>query len=214
MHANSLANRKNELWVEQTALREAAKALGCAHAYADGHKCTNVTIELDHIDPKTKTKGKQFAKQDGWVAAQFEGSTTKALQAYRAELEKCQPLCRGHHRDKTVKDRCAKRGGGAPKYTKQQQRSVDFLREEKLRIGVCQCDAKCGKAVSEETLMHYDWAHNNFLDKLHTVSQMLSYSMENLQKELAKCRLLHFDCHHKETHGSEMETRRRAPYEE
>jgi hypothetical protein len=74
---------------------EAVAALG-------GHcaRCpTTEDLQFDHIDPAVKTM--EIARM--WTASE---------KRFRAELAKCQLLCRPHHLDKTLAERGLQRGKG------------------------------------------------------------------------------------------------------
>ena len=60
---------------------------------------TDENIQIDHIDPDTKS----FTLSKGWG---------KPWAVIEAELKKCQLLCRGCHSDKSAKESSVRNSGG------------------------------------------------------------------------------------------------------
>jgi hypothetical protein len=61
---------------------------------------TTELLQLDHIDPATKS----FNLNRQWAAAESR---------FWAEVAKCQPLCKQHHEKKSARERSVEHGGGA-----------------------------------------------------------------------------------------------------
>lgn len=72
---------------------------GCAEC---GYNTNGIALDLDHIDPTTKTK-----RMHGWKAIEVSWSKNRIKQ----ELAKCQVLCANCHRIRTYHEQHWKSSG-------------------------------------------------------------------------------------------------------
>jgi hypothetical protein len=156
----------------------------CAHC-----GCSDA-IEADHL------RGKRDVGSDYVHACSSYSwwACNGGPEALKEELAKCQPLCAPCHRIKSKKERNA--------WTRPCiLRRRNIINDEKLRVGACECG--CGRKVTPENVITFDWAHNDRSTKTIEISQLVKRSDEYFQKqwplERAKCRLLHSICHKAET---------------
>ena len=69
-----------------------------------------------------------------------------------------------------------------------------FIMRKKLAIGECACG--CGRKVTEGNYMCFDFAHKHGVDKVKNVAHC--YYQDEIEAEIAKCRLLFCECHKKQ----------------
>ena len=163
----------------------------CRQLFLDwkkAHRCkhcgTNQHIEADHLRDKVKN----CSYYPYWAS---NGGT----EALKAELAKCQALCRFCHRLKSAKER----GTNA---SVQSRRKRKIVNAEKLRVGACQ--RGCGRKVTAENLTAFDWAHMDRSTKTTNISTLCNKSKKAYFKkqwpiERLKCELLCCMCHKTET---------------
>lgn len=161
----------------------------CRQVWLDwkkAHRCkhcgTNNHIEADHLRDKVKN----CSYYPYWAS---NGGT----EALKAELAKCQALCRFCHRLKSAKER------GTNVQNRWKRKIVNA---EKLRVGVCQ--RGCGRKVTAENLPAFDWAHMDRSTKTTNISTLCNKSKKAYFKkqwpiERLKCELLCCMCHKTET---------------
>jgi hypothetical protein len=151
------------------------------------HNCkqcgTNNHIEADHLRDKVKN----CSSYPYWAS---NGGT----EALKAELAKCQALCRFCHRLKSTKER----GTNTTRQRSQQRKIIDA---EKLRVGACQ--RGCGRKVTVENITAFDWAHMDRSTKTTNISALWqgkkAYFKKQWPIERLKCELLCCMCHKTET---------------
>lgn len=79
-----------------------------------------------------------------------------------------------------------------------------YIYNKKMVIGKCQlCDFK----VEENNHYCFDFDHLNQIIKLYNISQMRSFSIDEIEKEIDKCRLLCCKCHRLHSINQEKENR-------
>jgi len=163
----------------------------CRQLFLDwkkAHRCkhcgTNQHIEADHLRDKVKN----CSYYPYWAS---NGGT----EALKAELAKCQALCRFCHRLKSAKERGTNASGTV-------RRKRKIVNAEKLRVGACQ--RGCGRKVTAENLTAFDWAHMDRSTKTTNISTLCMKSKKAYFKkqwpiERLKCELLCCMCHKTET---------------
>lgn len=128
-----------------------------------------------------------------------------SINEIKVELQKCQPLCRFCHSVKTKKE--AQADEFMLSQTKQNidnrqlvERNKKYVLAKKFEIGNC---AICKLNVREEWIQafHFDHVGNGAKEKINDISTLQSktYSIDVIQTEINKCRLLCADCHFDET---------------
>jgi len=139
-----------------------------------GGKCSKcdlddtVCLEFHHIDPKLKTY--QIAK-----ILHYNWNTIER------ELDKCELLCRNCHIEEYDKEY-----PGTFYNTndhKHQKQSIEYL------------GGKCNECGYDGYALEFH--HIIPEDKEHKISEMWSYSWENIKRELDKCIILCSNCHAK-----------------
>ena len=163
----------------------------CRQLFLDwkkAHRCkhcgTNQHIEADHLRDKVNN----CSSYPYWAS---NGGT----EALKAEIAKCQALCRFCHRLKSAKERGTNASG-------QVRRKRKIVNAEKLRVGACQ--RGCGRKVTAENLTAFDWAHMDRSTKTTNISTLCMKSKKAYFKkqwpiERLKCELLCCMCHKTET---------------
>ena len=63
----------------------------------------------------------------------------------------------------------------------------------KLAIGICACG--CKRKVTEGNYMCFDWAHTPGEGDIHKVKNVPECNADEVEAEIAKCRLLFCECH-------------------
>lgn len=71
-------------------------------------------------------------------------------------------------------------------------RKVEYVNNVKLNIGEC---AMCSVKVTKETFCCFDFDHIDRKNKTGNISYLVNSSIEKIDKEIAKCRLLCCKCH-------------------
>ena len=169
---NTAVNQCRQLYLDWK------KAHMCKHCGTEKH------IEADHLRDKVKN----CSSYPYWAS---NGGT----EALKAELAKCQALCRFCHRLKSAKERGTNASG-------QVRRKYKIVNAEKLRVGACQ--RGCGRKVTAENLPAFDWAHMDRSTKTTNISTLCMKSKKAYFKkqwpiERLKCELLCCMCHKTET---------------
>jgi hypothetical protein len=115
-------------------------------------------------------------------------------EALKKELEKCQPLCRFCH---SLKSKSERNTWNQPSIIRRQK----IINNEKLRVGAC--EGGCGRVVTPDNVVAFDWAHKKRETKSCMISELVKKNEEYFQKqwpiERAKCKLLCCLCHRDET---------------
>lgn len=111
------------------------------------------------------------------------------VEALKAELLKCKPLCRFCHSLKSQAER--KKETRPDKLAKR-----EIINAEKLKRGSC---LTCERKVSLKTACAFDFDHKNPETKRMRVSQMVKKSWDyfnaHARDEMSKCDLLCVSCH-------------------
>lgn len=109
------------------------------------------------------------------------------------EIAKCKCLCQNCHIIEHSPERA--RVGVRQKYK-------EFMKQQKCN----RCSFNCSRAL--------EWHHKDISQKTHTIARMLSnqYSWKKILLEIDKCECLCRNCHHIETHYSDINYCHRKPY--
>jgi hypothetical protein len=184
----------------------------------DGVSCPvpSHVCDIHHLSPNE-------IAPDGKKRKQQEFGRIQSMKGLREELQRntdsdgnllLQLLCQNHHARITFTK-------STRKSTKKAQEKYEFLVNEKIRIGKCQfeqCmspDLRCTQA-SDSPVFHFDHIYARFeeaptgMKKIVSVSTMVSkkhYSVEDMKSEIAKCQLLHAQCHFMRTQMQFQERR-------
>ena len=144
-------------------------------------------IEADHV---RGTKIKELSNMAYWIP--------KGIEAWKKEAEKCDPMCRFHHRLATYR-RQKKKGIKSKKrfnrgtLAHQKRRYID---RHKLKLKYC---AICRRKCTEHNKRALDLDHINPETKTFNIAMLAQKNMdvfnEHIDEELKKCRLLCVNCH-------------------
>ena len=157
------------------------------------HCGTGECIEADHTGAK-----KHNCSHYAWWA--WNGG----VEALKAELDRCRPLCRFCHALHSQNQRGV---GKNPTRTKK----LAYVNAIKVKIGECQL---CRRKVKGGELCAYDFDHVDETTKIDGICRMVNkYPLKKFKSliddEVKKCRLLCCNCHMKHTN----EQRRKASVE-
>jgi len=140
-------------------------------------------IEADHQ--------KEFKKVH--TCGDYAFWSNHGVEALKAELLKCRPLCKFCHRLKTQAER--KKQKEPSKLAKR-----EIINAEKLKRGAC---LTCKRKVRLKNAQAFDFDHINPETKRMRVSGMVykdwDYFNAHCLNEIKKCRLLCSNCHHIKT---------------
>jgi len=146
--------------------------------------------EFDHINPADKL---------------CIVGNCRSIEQMENEAKKCQSVCRKCHVKKSISQ---KRENMSDKTKnslcyKNKQRKRKYVNDIKIKIGKCQMEG-CNDTFDLENLEFYDFDHLDPKDKFNSVSYMVtSHSLDRIQEEIKKCRLLCGYCHR--THSLEQQ---------
>ncbi len=148
----------------------------------------NITFhkEFNHIDPKGLLDPKN--KKLGCI------SDFRSIKKMNIEAAKCECLCRKCHR-KYTQEQHDKNKKIKTKYGKHKK----YVNDLKIKIGKCQ-ENNCTDIFDPENLSFYEFDHIDPSTKRQKICTMIgSYSIETLNEELKKCRLICGYCHYLHT---------------
>ncbi len=190
VEAKRKRNRRNgSLGSKQSAefLSNAKKNIRCAECGCEGPR---EIFDAAHLTRQSKKR-----RQDGRVIRHMNILQRNSM---KKELEKCRWLCAYCHRLETVKEigKCHP-GRRYHLYFKRH-----FLIQEKLRIGEC---IDCKRRVTIDNFSAFEFDHIPGATKRRNLSQMISYSFDNILEELEKCQLRCVCCHRKITEVRRLE---------
>lgn len=160
-------------------LWNAFKSQACVHCRKLRITCREA-IEADHVRGEKKV---HILSDVGWWHKHG------GVEAWKKEREKCQPLCRFHHRIITHK-----RNKTTRRWATQEHR--EFVNLYKRILGECNM---CGRKVTEKNVVGFDFDHIDRNTKKYNISNLCGKSKalfeQHIQTELLKCRLLCANCH-------------------
>jgi hypothetical protein len=185
-----------------------AKAGGCSI-----ETCTEQhVLEFDHL----KDGDKSFLiNSRGYQHLHVKSKTEKqAIDELHAEIEKCQIMCRFHHRIKSQKqryeygqrNRLAEDAGTKKQQTrrrserKRHENRRQYVINIKIALGCC-ANVSCDKRVTRENVFGFDFDHINRSEKYKCIGVLVGKgaSIEVIDAEISKCNLLCANCHHMKT---------------
>lgn len=162
------------------------------------------SIEFDHIDPSTKRQ--RLGKYDWW-------SWNGGVDAMKAEIKKCRPLCRiCHDKQPTSLKRKYDSIESLPNKTKKEKAALYHLSHRnqkkeynnKLKLERHHCE-DCNMLVTQTNCISFHWAHIDPCNKITNVSDVVRDSKtfatgkKAIDDEVSKCELKCAACHKKET---------------
>lgn len=156
---------------------------------------TTEGLEFDHIGPKRREVS----------ALLYEGKFDEAEE----ESTHCEVRCTNHHREKS-----AVTNTGPPRKpfnaaleksretarictARRREHGKIRLRNAKLDRGTCECG--CGRKVTIDNYMEYDFDHVDPTKKTYKISEMHSFNDKVFYAALVDCRLMYHLCHKKRT---------------
>lgn len=166
------------------------KCRGVLRTWKENHSCENCgikdsrLIEADHQ--------KEFKKVHR-CGDYFWWSCHGGVEALKAELDKCKPLCRFCHRLKSQAER--KKETNPTRLARR-----EIITTEKLKRGAC---LTCKRTVTLQSACAFDFDHVNPETKRMEVSKMVykswDYFNAHAKEEMRNCKLLCTNCHHIKT---------------
>ncbi len=163
------------------ALLEEFKSQGCRNECPN--KLDYFIIEADHVDPATKTH--QLSDLVWW------SRQPDAVEAFKAELRKCQPLCRPCHALKTRPQDPA--------------RALHYVDALKIARGACESDRPTCKKTpcTAANVTTFEMDHRDPAAKLRALAWLRSNSRATMSAnakalidaEMQKCDMLCAACH-------------------
>ncbi|QPB44406.1 hypothetical protein [Medusavirus stheno T3] len=184
-NSNSRCKKCQSTYNAQVGLRlHATSALAKeGQACADcGERNPNV-LEFDHVR--------------GIKERDVSGMRGRPTTAIRAEIDKCDIVCRCCHRVRSLTTKwkpaiSEKRANAHIKY-----RNHAFVTSEKLKRGHCDACSRPVKSANHAETCQFDFDHIDRKTKAFNISKAVKcgYSLERITGELRKCRLLCANCH-------------------
>ncbi len=153
-------------------------------------------IEFDHIIQETKL----FILSDLKIAASLGG-----VPAMELERAKCNIAHMHCHRQRSFLQLHGLDGHAIPFSAttlkliaaKGMKPNRALIKSKKLAIGICACG--CKRKVTERNYMCFDFAHTPGEGDVHKVKKVSAlYNLDEIEAEIAKCRLLFCECHKKQ----------------
>lgn len=140
-------------------------------------------MEFDHRDRSSKILG--VSRMSG----------TWPIERIKAEVAKCDLVCRNCHRIRTKKSHPKVPGGEGSDQLKHKRKVRAWL--DSLKANPCM---DCGNSYPPECM---DWDHVRG-EKYREISRLLSHRRETIEAELAKCDLVCACCHAIRTHTQDQ----------
>ena len=182
--------RNNKRRTETNPTTKVGKCRALFQKWKSEHPCQNCgikdsrIIEADHL---SKFKKVYNCSHFHWW------SNHGGVEALKAELKKCKPLCKFCHRLKSQAER--KKGTHTTQLAKRK-----IINAEKLKRGAC---LTCKREVSLRTACAFDFDHVNPETKRMRVAKMVlknwDYFRKYCKEEMRQCHLLCTNCHHVKT---------------
>jgi len=161
------------------------------HQWKSKRSCQNCGLRdprLIEADHQEKFKKVHACSDYPWCAR------NGGVEALKAELLKCKPLCRFCHRLKTQAERKKQKEPG-------RLAKREIINAEKLKRGSC---LTCKRKVTLQNACAFDYDHINPETKRMRLANMVLKSWEyfnaHAEKEMSRCSLLCTNCHHIKTH--------------
>lgn len=146
---------------------------------------------------RTKSKRIRVRSCQGHQGTRRIGMRGRPTTAIRAEIDKCDIVCRCCHRVRSLTTKwkpaiSEKRANAHIKY-----RNHAFVTSEKLKRGHCDACSRPVKSANHAETCQFDFDHIDRKTKAFNISKAVKcgYSLERITGELRKCRLLCANCH-------------------
>lgn len=182
--------RNNKRRTETNPTTKAGKCRAYFQKWKKNHACEQCGIKdsrLIEADHQAEFKKRYRCSHYHWW------SNHGGVEALKAELLKCKPLCRFCHRLKSQAERNKQKEPG--KLAKR-----EIINAEKLKLGSC---LTCKRKVTLNNACGFDFDHINPETKRMQVANMVNknwdYFNAHVLNEIEQCQLLCSNCHHIKT---------------